>query len=91
MSEPERRRTGEGMRRLATAAVVIHATLGLTLFMIPQSLINWINDHDSAVSRAVLLAVANAIERTSNMIGTNYPYLYLRQRYPSATGKDDVD
>jgi hypothetical protein len=91
MSKPENRRTGEGMRPVTTAAVVIYATLGLMLFMIPQSLINWINDHDSAVSRVVLLPLANAIERTSSMIGANYPYLYLRQRYLSATKKDDFD
>ena len=91
MSEPEHRRTGEGMQPLATAAVVIYATLGLMLFMIPQSLANWIQDHDSAVSRAILLPLANTIERTSNKIGANYPYLYLRQKYLSATGKDDAE
>jgi hypothetical protein len=79
------------MRPLATAAVVVYATLELMLFMIPQSLTNWIQDRDSAVTRAVLLPLANAIERTSNMIGANYPYLYLRQKYLSATGKDDAE
>jgi hypothetical protein len=91
MRESDYRRTAGSIGPIATAAVIIYATLGLMLLMIPQSLSNWAKDHDLVLARVLLMPLANRIETASNMIWATYPYLYLRQKYLSATGKNELD
>jgi hypothetical protein len=72
---------------LASAMVVVYATLILLALTVPRGLANWARDMDPGAAQQAVLAGADAIARLSGAIAIDKPYAWARGIFLSGTGK----
>jgi hypothetical protein len=81
---------GEPLARpLATAAIVIYATLALLAIAVPRGLVNWTKNFEPSAPREITLRVAETIQTLSHCIGADWLYAKARAEFLTLTGKRD--
>jgi deoxyribodipyrimidine photolyase-like uncharacterized protein len=72
---------------LASATVVIYATLALLALTVPRGLANWLGDMEPNAVQQVMLGGAEGIARFADATGIDRPYARARATFLQATGK----